>query len=325
MKSLEAFFKLVRWQNLLVIILTMYLIRYNVVAPLLEAKAYQLQMPAYLFFVLVMSTVLIAAAGYIINDYFDRKTDLVNRPGRVVVGTVIKRRTAMAMHSVFNVLGFLAGAFVAWRAGAWKLAIIFVLVQGMLWFYSTSYKRQMLVGNVVISVITALVPLMAVLFELPMLRAEYEQSLLSRAMNLDYIFFIVLGFTFFAFTVSMVREIIKDIEDLEGDNAYGCNTLPIAMGVNTAKSVVISFLAIAIVAIIYVFFNWMTDIYSFSYFIALLVLPMIYLIIKVQKARSVKQYHAASTLAKLIMLAGIFYSFLLHYNIGQGLLPDILP
>ena len=113
------------------------------------------------FIILVLSTVLITAGGYVINDYFDIRTDLINR-GSIIVGNTISRRKAMMYHNLFNILGVAGGFYVAWRIGYFWLGVLFLLVSGLLYFYSATYKRQFLIGNIVVAFLTAMVPLMVV-------------------------------------------------------------------------------------------------------------------------------------------------------------------
>jgi 4-hydroxybenzoate polyprenyltransferase len=153
---MKAFLKLIRWQNLLIVILTMVLMRYAVLEPVIgkirvifnngtgEEIPMMLQFPWYNFVLLVMATVFITAGGYVINDYFDIKTDLINK-GSVIVGTKISRRHAMMWHNIFNIIGVTTGFYISWKAGFIWLGILFLAVSGLLYFYSASYKRQFLI------------------------------------------------------------------------------------------------------------------------------------------------------------------------------------
>jgi 4-hydroxybenzoate polyprenyltransferase len=177
---MKALLKLIRWQNLLIIVITMCLMRYAILSSVLgkigvglyslagRTTAMSLQMPLIDFILLVFATILIAAGGYVINDYFDIKTDLINR-GKVIVGTKIPRRQAMMWHNILNVLGVAMGFFISWRTGYIWMGILFLLVSGLLYFYSASYKRQFLIGNVIVALLIAMVPMLVVLYEAPYL------------------------------------------------------------------------------------------------------------------------------------------------------------
>jgi len=166
---IKVFLRVFRYQNLLIVALTMYLMRFGVIQPLLAQKGFALQMSEWFFLLLVLSTVFITAAGYVINDYFDTKTDLVNRPLRVVVGRQLSRRAAIFTHWLLNSIGFVLGLAVSFYINRPFFAMGFFVIPGILWFYSTTYKRQFLVGNIIVALLTALVPLMTILFELPLL------------------------------------------------------------------------------------------------------------------------------------------------------------
>jgi hypothetical protein len=109
-----------------------------------------LKFPWYDFIILVIATLLITAGGYVINDYFDIKTDLINK-GEVIVGTKIPRRQAMKWHNILNIAGVAAGFYISWKAGYFWLGILFLIVSGLLYFYSASYKRQFLIGNIIVA------------------------------------------------------------------------------------------------------------------------------------------------------------------------------
>jgi len=205
---MKEFLKLIRWPNLGIIVLTMVLMRYAILQPVLgklqvtlidmpgTISAMSLQLPLPDFIILVIATVLITAAGYVINDYFDIKTDLINR-GKVIVGTSIPRRKAMLWHNILNVAGVALGFFVSWRTGYFWMGILFLLVSGMLYFYSASYKRQFLIGNIVVSLLTAMVPMLVILFEAPLLYRNYTLNALQSP-DLGILFYWIGGFAFFA-------------------------------------------------------------------------------------------------------------------------------
>ncbi len=304
-----AFLKLIRIQNLLIVAATQYLMRFAIISPILKVNNFSLQMSEFDFFILVLSTVFLTAAGYVINDYFDTRTDSMNRPEEVVVGKSIERRTAMTLHVVLNILGIIGGFYVSYKIGLYQLGVIFIIVSGLLWYYSTSYKRQFLIGNLLVALLTALVPLMAILYEMPLLNKTYKEILIANHANFNHIFFWVSGFSFFAFITTLAREIIKDTEDFEGDSAYGRNTIPIILGIRWTKIIVSSLLIITISALITVYFKYLEgSVATLLYGLLTLIIPItieIYLIIK---ADDKEDYRFASNLLKFIMLAGILYS-----------------
>lgn len=314
------FLRLVRYKNLLIIVLTQYLMRLSIIRPILKVNNFELQFSEINFFFLVLSTVFLTAAGYVINDYFDTKTDLVNRPEKVIIGKIIDRRKAILLHIILNTIGIGLGTYVSFYIGKPILSLVFVFITGILWFYSTTYKRQFLIGNLIVALLTSLVPLMVLLFELPLLNRAYGYFLIEVNANFNQIIVWILSFAFYAFMLTLIREIIKDIEDYEGDNAYGRQTLPIVLGLQNSKIIVLSFILITLFSLLYAYFRFLTDYITLVYFIVFLMIPMVVLFYKIIIAESKNEYHSASRMSKMIMLAGILYSLVANYIINQTLM-----
>jgi len=325
------YLKLVRYHNLIIVILTMCAMRWCVVAPLLKKITvplddagsiykvlnFQLQLNNFGFALLIIATVCLTAAGYVINDYFDRKTDLVNRPESVIVDKEVHRRVALILHIVLNSIGCLCGFYISWAIGIYKIGIIFLIVAGILWFYSTTFKRQFLIGNLIVALLTALVPLMVVLFELLAVQQFYEARIIIYKVSLLNIFYWVLGFSFFAFITTLLREIIKDVEDFEGDNAYGRNTLPIVLGIKTTKFILVALILLIIAALAVVYTRYVNDNITFWYLLVCLIIPFWILIYKIITASHKSHYRFASGLLKIIMLLGLSYSIVGKYIIDS--------
>ncbi len=306
---------------MLIIALTQYAMRYLIMEPLLPSAGFELQFDNLHFALLVLSTVFIAAAGYIINDYFDTHTDWINKPERVVVGVAITRRVAMILHTVLNIIGIAIGVYLSIYIKLLPLSFVFLLTSGLLWFYSTNYKRQFLIGNLTVAFMTSLVPMVVILFELPLLNREYGAIMLQHNTNFNYIFIWVTGFSLFAFITTLIREIIKDAEDFEGDHAYGMHTIPIKLGMKATKIIITVLIILSVVALLYILIKFImfsgeiTDYISMVYIIGLLVLPYFILNTIVIMARKKEDYRRASFLIKLIMLIGILYSAVVFYII----------
>jgi 4-hydroxybenzoate polyprenyltransferase len=174
---------------------------------------------------LCLGTILITAAGYVINDYYDVKIDYVNKPERVVVGKFLPRRYILILHGTLNTLGILAGTLVSWQ-----VTIINFLAIGLLWLYSNQLKRLPLLGNLAIASLTGSSVFVVYIF--------YRESV-----------FLFATYAFFAFFISLIREIIKDMEDVEGDKKFDCKTLPIAIGIRKSKLVVYTIIIIFLVVV----------------------------------------------------------------------------
>jgi 4-hydroxybenzoate polyprenyltransferase len=266
-----------------------------------------LQFPWYDFVLLVAATVFITAGGYVINDYFDIKTDLINK-GKVIVGTKIPRRQAMMWHNLLNIAGVSTGFYISYKAGYIWLGTLFLVVSGLLYFYSASYKRQFLIGNLVVAILTALVPLLVVFYEWPALYKYYTINAIT-VPDINVIIYWVGGFALFAFMINLTREIIKDIEDFEGDLTYGRNTVPVVIGVLSAKIVSISLIIITIVLLYLTWHFFINDKITLLYLSVTIVLPLLYVILKLVRSSVRKNLHSASRIMKIVMLTGILYSF----------------
>jgi 4-hydroxybenzoate polyprenyltransferase len=303
--------------------------RYAIIEPVLNkinislyasggsATSMSLQSSWFVFFILVSATVLITAGGYVINDYFDIKTDLINR-GKVIVGTKIPRRQAMMWHNIFNIAGVAAGFYVSAKAGYIWMGILFLIVSGLLYFYSASYKRQFLIGNVIVAVLTAMVPMLVVIFEAPVLFQYYAINAV-KIPDLSIIFYWVGGFAIFAFVTTLSREIIKDIEDFEGDVAYGRNTVPVVIGILTSKIVTVCLVFVTLLMLYIVWYFYLNDLITLIYLSVAVALPLVYIIFQIIFSKSRKQLHNASRIMKIVMLTGILYSvvvkIILTYNL----------
>jgi 4-hydroxybenzoate polyprenyltransferase len=318
------YLKIIRFPNLLIVAATQYLMRWFIIQPMLKVNEFSLQMTELNFFLLVLSTVCITAGGYVINDYFDTRSDNLNCPNEVIVGKAISRRVAMFLHTFLNATGILTGIYVSFKTGKPLFSILFIFVSGFLWFYSTTYKRQFLLGNLIVASLAALVPFIVALFEIPLLNQAYRETLVLFKTDFNYILAWVGGFSIFAFLTNLIREIIKDMEDYEGDSAYGCNTLPIVLGVKNSKLIICSLIVATISLMAGVYFKYLSinpsgekDYIVFFYILIFLIAPLVYLIWKIYISKSKGDYHFASTLVKLIMIAGLCYAFVENFMLWR--------
>jgi len=298
--------RLVRFPNLLIIILTQFLIRFAVLGPFLYGESGLEPSSVTDFVLLVVVTLLIASGGYIINDYFDVKIDRINKPDKMIIDRQVTARSAIAIHLVINGIATALGFYLAYRIRSLTFGLIFPFIAVLLWFYSASYKRTFLWGNIIVAFLSAFVVLIVWLFEFFHLRLE-AGTFAALIQNLEGVTRIVLAYALFAFLVSLFREIVKDMEDWEGDEKYGCRTLPLVIGLQRTKIVAVGLMVVNMVLLSYgmlilyrLHFMW-----TFWYFLFLVQLPVIYLIITLLRAKEKGDYNFASTLTKLIMLTGI--------------------
>lgn len=309
------YLQLIRLPNLIIIPIVQYAMRFCIIEPILQVNGFELQLSEFQFLALVLSTVFLAAAGYVINDYFDLKIDLINKPESVIVSKSISRRTAMAMHIVFNGIGILLGLYLVYIIKIYIIALVYFIVAGLFWYYSTTYKRQFLVGNIVVAFLTALVPLQVILYEVVLLNVEYRDTLIQNNYNFNSLFFWVLGFSIFAFLTNLIREIVKDMEDFEGDNTFGRDTMPVIIGILYSKVVVLLLVAFTLFSLFYVYVNFLPDKLTLLYIIFLITVPILIFSYLLVIAQSKKRYSWAGNLLKIIMLLGVFYSLLARYII----------
>jgi 4-hydroxybenzoate polyprenyltransferase len=272
-----GFLRLIRVQNLLIVVFTQYLARICLIDQTGGSPIHALLDPAMLL--LSFSTVCIAAAGYIINDYFDIKIDIINKPERVVIGRYLKRRVAMTAHQMLNVMGCLVGLYLS----RWVF-LLDVLSVTLLWFYSTQFKKQPFIGNVVVSFLTAL--------SLLVLAVYYRK-------NVD----LLLIYASFAFVITLVREIIKDMEDLRGDARFGCRTLPIIWGIRRTKQFLYVLIA-SFIATLFIVAGDLDNQHLNITFFALLA-PISWLIYRLVRADTKRDFGFLSQLCKIIMLLGV--------------------
>jgi 4-hydroxybenzoate polyprenyltransferase len=295
MKLIAAFLRLIRWPNLVFIILTQVLFSYCVYQPLFHAA--NLVRLGWI----IIASVLIAAAGYIINDYFDLNIDQINKPEKNVFANTIRRRSAIIWHFSFSFLGIVATT-IGVGIHKWYLILANIACIALLWFYSTSFKRKLLIGNIVISVLTAwTVLILFFVFTSP------KEAILGSTPATIKFFRVSFLYAGFAFISSLIREAIKDMEDMEGDARYGCRTLPIVAGIRSTKIYVaiwtVVLLAALIILQLYVLqFQWW---YAIAYSVVFVIAPLSYLLYKLPKATTVKDLAGLSDLSKLIMLTGI--------------------
>jgi len=310
---MKIYLRLVRLPNLMMIAFTMYAMRFLIVRPQLLLYGIDLQFSEAQFALLVVSVLFITAAGYVINDYFDAPVDMINRPSRVTLSRLIPRRMAIVVHLTLSIIGVAAGIYLSFAIRLSFLSMIFLLVPGILWFYSTTYKRQFLLGNLIVAFLTALVPLMVILFEVPLLIREYGREMVRNQIDFHTLTAWVGGYALFAFLFTLIREIVKDMEDFEGDRAYGRNTLPVVLGLKTTRYVVLALTGVAVVFIAAVLALYLTDLMTLLYTVLLVMAPLAYSVFRLLRASTAEHYHQVSSWLKGIMLAGVGYSFLAWY------------
>ena len=316
MQKVVAFLQLVRYKNLLIVALTQYFIRFAFTKTFLPLPS----LSKLEFLLFVFTTILVTAAGYIINDIYDVETDAINKKGRLIIGEIIKAKTAIILYFLFNFIALCLGVYLAIIIGKPLYSLIFVYCILFLWRYSQSMKNEFLIGNLHVAILTALVLINTALFDIiPNIHFPGNGS---GGMILK----IILVYALFSFLLTLIREFIKDLEDKEGDISINAKTLAIVLGSKKTK-IISLFLTLIVVGIVVVwqYFQyqiislnsikwdgviyesvliWGTDKYAIIY-TAILQTALLFFMLKLFSANSKSDFYYLSQLNKIIMLLGI--------------------
>jgi len=304
-QKIGAFFRLIRYPNLIFIALTQCLFYFFIVIPTYKDANHDLpRLGYYNFSLLLIASLVIAAAGYIINDYFDMDIDNVNKPDKLVIGKWINRRWAMLFHMLLSFFGLFLTALVAMQINNLLLLAFNFLSVVLLLFYSTTFKKKLLIGNVIISLLTAWVVGVLFVAELNLADVLYMRQ---HQVVLEKLYKYTAVYAGFAFMVSLVREVIKDLEDIIGDRRYGCTTMPIVWGVNPSKIYAGIWIVVLMGLLLSIFFySILNEWFWLKSLLSILLLNfLIVILINIKKAATSKDYASISKQIKLLMLMGI--------------------
>jgi 4-hydroxybenzoate polyprenyltransferase len=268
------FFNLIRWKNLVIIFLTQLtaLFVFLDYTALISNEAVKLGL---IFF----SCLLISASGYIINDYFDVKIDKVNKPNEVYVGSKISRRKALLLHQILNFTGVVLGFF-----AGYKVLFINILAISLLWFYASIFKKKPLLGNLIVAFLLSLVLL--------------EMAWVFEPLNLK-----LWLYAFLIFSVNLVREIVKDMEDLPGDKQHGAKTLPVVLGLVKTKNIVYGIMFGSLILLAAATFLYQNKILILNFLGLLLAYLVVFLLLR--KADRKAQFDSISKFLKLFLIVGL--------------------
>lgn len=291
-----TFFKIIRWPNVLLTLLTQLVIVYGMLIPSGVDPALQ----TWQLLLLLTATALLTASGNVINDIYDVEIDRVNKPEKLLVTKSISEKNAYNLYFALTILAVACGFLLSNSMGKPILSSFFIGVAFVLYLYASSLKSLLLVGNLVISILVALVILITGIFELfPSITPETQiayKFLMER----------LLEFALMAFLINLVREWVKDCEDINGDKAGDRNTLAISLG-RTRAARMIAVFVLGIVTLIgwYVYeFIYLNDVATY-YFIFLIMGPLMFVMIKLWTAQTTIEFHLLSTILKIVLLLGI--------------------
>lgn len=300
--KLAAFLRLIRWKNLLLIIYLQILLKF------LLFSEFELitNLSVFQFITLVFSIILITAAGYIINDIYDLKADLINKPKKVIVSRQFTVETAYRLYLITNTLGIVLGIGLSLSVQKPTDAFIFIGASLLLYFYAKKLKSKPLIGNIVVSFLVTLSVIILCIFDLNLALQNEAQQL---------VIYVILLLTGFAFFINLVREIVKDIEDINGDYNLKMNTLPILLGVSRTKKIA-AFLCLFPLGLLLFIVVKYSSIYKFIvlYLLLFTFVPLLYVALKLLSAKTKKDFKKLSIFLKLIMFLGINALLLFSLN-----------
>jgi len=287
------------------IVLVQLLIKYA----FLEPFGFSFGLTTLQISVLILATICIAAAGNIINDIYDVETDFVNKPDKIIVGKSISEKTAYNLFIILNVIGVGLGYYLSQSVGKSAFFSIFVIISALLYVYASYLKQTLLIGNIIISALVALSIVVVGIFELlPIITPENRQTLFT-------FFKIILDYALFAFIINLIREIAKDIEDIDGDYKAGMSTLPIVIGRGRAGNILFVLTLLPLFAVsYYVIDSLYKNQITVIYFLVFIIAPLLYICIKSFGAKTKKDYHHISSLLKLVMFFWMLSLVLYKFN-----------
>tara|TARA_R110002020_G_scaffold425090_2_gene634521 strand:+ start:1553 stop:2470 length:918 start_codon:yes stop_codon:yes gene_type:complete len=290
------FLKLIRYKNLILILFTQCLIHQG----FLGGLGIPVALSHFDFYLLVSATIFLAAAGYIINDIYDIEIDRINKPDKSFIPKIFSEKQAFNFYFILNILGVGLGFYLSYSMNLSGFALIFVLISALLYVYASFLKRIVLIGNLLISALVASSIFIIIPFDLLPILDRYPNELANPISVLrDY--------AVFAFILNFLREIIKDIEDLQGDYNNGIQSLPILLGRGrTSKIVAVLGIISIFILISYIYKYTYTNVLISGYLLFVIGGSLLYFSIKAWSADSKKNFAHLSFILKIIMLLGIF-------------------
>lgn len=302
-----AFLRLIRIENLVVIAIMQLLLKYALFVPFDLGMA----LPDLQYILLVLASISIAAAGYIINDIYDAPIDAVNRPKKQIIGKKITEKTAYNYYIFWNVLGVGTGFYLANYIGKPSLAAVFIVLSVLLYLYASYLKTVLLAGNILVALLVATSILVCGIFDL------YPAITEANRVGQSTVFSIVLDYALFAFVLTILREIVKDIQDINGDKKGGVYSIPIAIGRKRASLVAFVWnIGVLALVVYYVYTYLYQQQIAMLYFLFAIIAPLLYFAIRILMAEKQQDYAKLSALLKIVMLTGVL-SLLLYPFILQ--------
>lgn len=301
---MKTFLKLIRLPNLLIIILTQLLTKFSVIDPILNSEGIDSSFESVNIFLLVLMTLLITSAGYIINDFHDKDIDEINKPGSNLFHKFNSTMLVIAF-SVFDLAAIVLGFYLAVQTGALIMGWLVFSIVVLLWLYSSRYKRQLIIGNFIVAFLSGFVVVIVWLFEYYKFKSDYGNDIVY-ADTIISINSVIFFYGAFAFLISFIREVAKDAEDLEGDSKFNCSTIPIVLGLKRTKLILSALVSALILCLMVLQFDYFNIFKVLSiYFIFAVQIPLLYLVYRIIVSDKKKDFHFISVFLKIIMLTGV--------------------
>ncbi|WP_339647372.1 geranylgeranylglycerol-phosphate geranylgeranyltransferase [uncultured Salegentibacter sp.] len=301
-----AYLKLIRWPNLVFIALTLILIKFS----FFEEFGAAITLSTFGYALLMLATLCIAASGYVINDIYDVQADKINKPEKLIIGNKISEKKANNLFIILNVIGVGIGFYLANLLGKPGFVAIFIFSSALLYLYASYLKQIPVLGNVLISLLVGFVVLLPSVFDLfPAINSQNKQVQ-------SLLFSILLDYAIFAFLINLLREIVKDQEDVKGDYNAGIQTLPIILGHSRTNKIIFAIGILPVAAIVYYIYNYLFEnTFLVIYILIFILAPLLYFQVKIWGAKKKKHYSHLSLLLKIIMFFGLtsigLYQFIL--------------
>jgi 4-hydroxybenzoate polyprenyltransferase len=302
------YLQLIRYQNLLLLAFMQLLFRYG----FLKLQKIDLALTHFQYGLLVLATVLIAAGGYVINDIFDQETDDENKPTKRIIGNSISETVGYNLYSGLTIAGVAIGFYLSNAVFRSGFFVLFIFIAALLYFYATTLKQIMLLGNIAVALLLSFSVLIIGFFDIFPATADDNRPIMT------IIFGILKDYAVFAFILNLIREIVKDCEDIKGDAAQDMKTLPIVLGIPKTTKLVFALMLVPIGILLWYINSFLMSndlYYAVLYAVILVLTPLIFCAIKVGTAKQKSDFNQISTLLKWIIFFGILSVTVIHYNV----------
>jgi 4-hydroxybenzoate polyprenyltransferase len=281
----------------------------------LELTTIPLSLFYWQYTLMVLATVLIAAGGYVINDIFDQETDEENKPEKVIIGKFISESKAYTIYASLTITGVALGFILSNSIDHPNFAVIFVVIATLLYFYASTLKQIAVVGNIVVAALLSFSVLIIGIFDIFPNTFDFNQIQMTLA------FSVLFNYAKFAFIINLVREIIKDIEDLQGDISNEIKTLPALIGVSKTTKIAFVLLLVPTLYSGYFTFSYLFEenlYYAIFYMLLLVIAPLIFCMISIWNAKEKSDFSSVSTLLKWIIFFGIISITVITLNLKHN-------